>query len=698
MFDLVRNKTGMFWSWFICFFLSSNGKGDGAKQSIRATQPAENGRTDEEYRPAGAAEQPAGNGGTAGENLPTETAQSSGKGETTEDRPAGAAEQPAGNGGTAGENLPTETAQSSGNGETTEEDRHAGVDEQIFEKDETNKRTKSKTQPYRIGARRGEAAPQPDPSNPKCPSFFRPRLICRKSSTYRGHWEVFLSAHEGCKLKRAHFENRNQKLEINQNECYISSLCGNLIVEYGDENEYGLSIPLFENDKPLIFKFGKNWKGNGQRVFRITNGYFILIAPKKWKREGHVPVEPGNCNDLAFKVHFLNTTIPNEDFGSLGEWKISVLGSAIKLSGENVFDDSEEGDLFTRCVPKLETSQEILWARIGEERKHGWKGKNFEPHKKSISEVLGDRKGRGRFFLRVYDHNVDIIDSVAFRYLDKLERIDIDKEKYTEDMVLLPPSDGYLLTEIRFIGIGDKTMRPHLPNNSICRVTSSNILEVPPNQKADTVKCFLDSSSGKVNITLKLPRVWWQMKKPEDTKSNEWCSTPFIMTQEQFKQHAMKKTKICLSSEKFKSVPVGFDNDSNCKKYKPSEIPLKDFIDHSEINDELKVDAHLNIGWGGKVLPIICVRPNPAEQHEATNRRKKNKIRRPKPNYKIKAYVKCTRHGWCKNRGFSSGEIRKAGFTVEEAENQSIRVSYRRKSVHLINIEAIRKELNVQRN
>ena len=487
-----------------------------------------------------------------------------------------------------------------------------------------------------------------------------------------------------CKIKRVRFEDSSQKLEIKQNKCCISSLRGNLIAEYGNEDEYGLSIPLFEVDKPIIFKFGKNWKGDGQRVFHITNGYFILIAPKEWKRKGKSPIEQGNCADSTFKVHFLNTTIPDEGFGSLGEWEIPSPKPIIKLTGRNVFDDSEEGDLFTN-IPKLEVPSKILWARIGEERKHGWKGENFQPHKRSISEVLGDKKGKGRFFLRVYDHNVEIIDSVAFRYLDELKHIHIDKEKYTEDMVLLPPPDGYSHIEIRFVSIEGRTIRPNLPNSSICRVTSSGILEVPPNRKADTVKCFLDSSGGRVNITLNLPRIWWQMKRLEDANLGEWRSTPFVMTQKEFKQHAREKVKICLSSEKFKSVPVGFNNDSDCKKYKPYEIPLKDFIDHSEINDELKDEAHLNIEWGGRALPIICVRPDPVERNEVTN----------KP---IKARVKCTQHGWRSVRGFSSGEIREAGFKVEEVRDRSIRVNYHRKSVHLTNVEIIRKELNVQRN
>ena len=291
--------------------------------------------------------------------------------------------------------------------------------------------------------------------------------------------------------------------------------------------------------------------------------------------------------------------------------------------------------------------------------------------------------------MRVYDRNVNMIDSVAFRYLDELREIHINGEKYTEDMLLAPTLDGYQLTEIRFVSIDGGTICPHLPSNSICRVTPSGILEVPPSRKADTVKCFLNSSGGKVNITVKLPRVWWQMKKFENTQPGKWSSIPFVMTQEEFKQHAKKKTKICLSSEKFKSVPVGFDNDSDYKRYKPSEIPLRDFTDHSEINDELKTDTHLNIEWGGELLPIIHV----LQSKEAPPKRKKKSY--PKPNYQIKARVKCTRHGQRDGRGFSFGEIEKVGFTAEEVRNKSIRVDNRRKSVHTTNVETIREKLNV---
>ena len=643
MFNSVRKTTGMFRSWFCWLYCAIFLRNEPSQDGVSSSSPS--------------------NGGTTGKN-----------------HLAGAIESPE-NGEAPEKNESAGIAQSSGNGGADEGRQSAETPQGTVQSDENNRAaedTERETQPCEIGPRRWRSPPPPDTSNPKCPSLLRPKLICRKFPASRSYWEIFLSAHEECELKEVRLERGDQKLKISQNECRISSLDGNLIVKYGDG--YDLSSPLFKGDKPLIFKFGKNWKGDGQRVSRITNGYFILIAPEDWKREGRIPVEQGNCEGSTFKVHFLNTTIPEEDFGSLGGWEI-IPGPAIKLKGENIFDDSEEGELFTKSVPELEETSEILWARIGEERKHGWNGENFQPHKKSISEVLGNRKGKGRFFLRVYDHNVDMIDSVAFRYLDELRTIYIDDDKYTEDMVLIPDSnDGYLPTEIRFTGIDGRNIRPHLPNDSICKVTSSNALEVPPDRKADTVKCFLNSSGGKVTITLKLPRVWWQMRNPDDAKPGEWRATPFKMTQEKFKQHAKKRVKICLSSKKFKSVPVGFDNDSDRKRYKPSKIPLRDFIDHSEINDELKTENHLNIEWGGETLPIILVRPN------------------PKPHYQIKACVKCVRHGCRRGRGFSPGEIKKAGFTVEEVRNQFIRVDGRRKSVHQTNVETIQKEINVQRN
>ena len=586
------------------------------------------------------------------------------------------------------------------NGNEGQKNRPA-EDDQLPKNGDATKNTKPKEnvkQPQpRGGHRSRKDFPQPDTSNKRCRSLLRPKLICRENPASHS-WDVILSAYEECPLEKVYSESENPETvpEVDQEEHSIPLLSENLIVECG--NEYKTTISLFDKKEPLIFKLQKDWTGTGHRVSRITRGYFILIAPKTWERKGDVPAEPNNCVDSDFKVHFLNTT-SGEDFGTLGKWKIPSPGQVIKLIGERIFDDSEEGDLFIDDVPTLDKKKlsGIVWARVGEEKRNGWKGINFKPHEECLPEVLGDRKGKGRFFLRVYDKEAILVDSVDFRYLNELKKIRIDDEEYTEGMLLAPESSGYPLIKIQFIGT-DGVMMPQLLDNPNCKVNSSGIIEIPANKKADTINCFLNSSGGKVKITLNLQQIWWCKKKPDNTEFGEWCARPFDMTQKDFLQQAEEKVRIYFSPRKLKSIPIGFGNESElveqiCK----DGIPLSYFTSHDEIINKLENDTHLNIIWNEKIFPIIHLQPDQLKPKEMDAKQNRKRTGSSKSNPRIVARVKCSRHGCRNGKGFSSGEVKEAGSTLKEAKSLSIPLD-RRRTVHQVNVKTIRKVLDERQN
>ena len=59
------------------------------------------------------------------------------------------------------------------------------------------------------------------------------------------------------------------------------------------------------------------------------------------------------------------------------------------------------------------------------------------------------------------------------------------------------------------------------------------------------------------------------------------------------------------------------------------------------------------------------------------------------------ARVRCARREWRDGKGFSSRELSAAGLTVREAVSRSILIDRRRRSSHPVNVEAIRRMLNV---
>ena len=217
-------------------------------------------------------------------------------------------------------------------------------------------------------------------------------------------------------------------------------------------------VPLVEDD-PLIFKMRNDWSGEARKIARMTSGHFIVIAPATWERRGRAPVEPDGCADGDFRVHYFHRALTTADVSVDGfrEWGDSQFAAGIELRGRCVFDDSDDGDLFVGDVPRLECSSDIVWVRVGEEAVQGWT-ENFLRDDQSLSEVLKDREGR--FFLRVYDSEARLLDSIAFRYWRELDRIRVDGSDYTTNTALVPTSIGHLAAEVGFVDAVGSTIIP----------------------------------------------------------------------------------------------------------------------------------------------------------------------------------------------------------------------------------------------
>ena len=125
----------------------------------------------------------------------------------------------------------------------------------------------------------------------------------------------------------------------------------------------------------------------------MTNGHFIVMAPKEWHRKGNTPVEHDGCMDPGFIAHyfFRRKGDSAEDGDGFEECTVPPTKSSFTLSGNRVFDDSGEGALFGGSVPELNPVSEVVWARVGEEREGGWKGENFRPAEKTLAQVSDGR-------------------------------------------------------------------------------------------------------------------------------------------------------------------------------------------------------------------------------------------------------------------------------------------------------------------
>ena len=313
-------------------------------------------------------------------------------------------------------------------------------------------------------------------------SVRRPELRCRKQSG-REQWEIVLFAPAECNITEV--RQGDTSLHAVEDTYCLQEFTGNVTV--GDGSQYS-DVALFIDTAPLIFKLPDRWYGEGHRVYGITRGHFIVVAPKEWTRIGHIPVEASSCADANFLAHYFY--IGKDISGEIGGFKEygDLTKTKFSLSGQRIIDDSAQGDIFVGAPPMLESDQGVTWARIGEEVEDGWCGENFRPSDKSLRNVLAGRQGR--FFLRVYDEH-QLVDSGEFRYLEDLREILVNDKPYVKDTLITPSSNGYSPATVAFIASDGSKIYPTLQNhNSHAEIESDGIVKVASRADADEVSLY----------------------------------------------------------------------------------------------------------------------------------------------------------------------------------------------------------------
>lgn len=463
------------------------------------------------------------------------------------------------------------------------------------------------------------AAPPPTEKVARNPA---PELICRKPPG-SSHWEVALlvKGNEVVTVTQNGDELANVKGD--NGEWQLESFAGSLSVAVKDGRS--MAVPLVD-ESPLVFKFQRNWTGIGRNVRRMTKGHFLLIAPSGWKRTGQATVAPEACSDSGFLAHFFfsdgNET--EEDLCGFEEHELAPSGSGFELTGNRVFDDSEEGPLFGGDPPRMTAAQGVAWARVGEERKNGWRGQNFKPAEQTLADVLNGRQGR--FFLRVYDRERRLLDSDQFRYLSALQEIQVNGAAYSPETLFLPPPSGHQPTRVAFTAIEGATIRPILrteagPVAGVKRV--ENTLVAQPTPDADDISCALETDGGWIDIALTLPRIWWRIRWNTAEVDDAWRGKPLVLSRQRFREWADAGVTLELRlPDRVQSVRAGFDEESgpaypNRKNRKDHvRLPLDHFVDFEQVADRLEREARFNVRFKGpdqENQELLCLIRIPAD-------------------------------------------------------------------------------------
>ena len=191
-----------------------------------------------------------------------------------------------------------------------------------------------------------------------------------------------------------------------------------------------------------------------------------------------------------------------------------------------------------------------------------------------------------------------------------LREIRVNGTMYSEEMLLVPSTNGYTETIIRFLDIeGNNIFPTENGNNSHTRIRNDGAVIVEPHPDGDLTKWTVDS----VDIVIRLPRVWWRIMETDDF-SDEWRDTPIVMPRERLRGNRNAVVHISLPPN-IQTIQVGFDYSlrrsysatfAGENRNRSVALRIRD-LDHKEIERPSSKSTYLSIQCNGKKVSIIRV-------------------------------------------------------------------------------------------
>lgn len=577
-------------------------------------------------------------------------------------------------------------------------EREKGEGRQELPPDKRGGRPRGSTK-QRVVAPPGESKPRP----------LKPEIIC-----WNKEWEWIIGIELPEEFVSLRVTQNDELLEQDTSDTaiyHLRHLDGVVRVAWATGEEGGkIDIPIMEEGRNyLIFKTRKEWKGPGRVVKHLATGYYLIIVPQEWKRDkemsGTAPIAPENVQIKGYKVHFFIlrqnevTTIAFID--AKGERiQVETGSSCFQLVGEEIPDSSEDmGPLFGKEPPRIKTIDEQGWGSvgvvvIGEEGSgsNRWRTQ-FVPQEgikeQRMPDELTNRQG-GWYFVRIYDKDGDLLESMDFRFIAGLKDIQI------MNSTCLPEPSGYNDVTIQFIhqanckveAVGEEMYHAL----TIRRENDFTIATIPPKPNYDETRWILSDRNAKVESTVLVERVWWCVGHLSAVPAN-WTDKTCSLSRKDFTAITDKALWVKFPRKRWiNKIEVGF-NRTKSRYYnveiekKEIDIPLRDFCDAEEIeNKQEEFTMKIWVSPEGTKTYEAIVLKIPTELSSLPVEPKQPRV---KPQPLLKAEVKSPR-GKRKGKGFSRNEIDNAGLTMEDVKRLRIPYDKRRKSPHSWNIERLK--------
>lgn len=374
------------------------------------------------------------------------------------------------------------------------------------------------------------------------------------------------------------------------------------------QDEVPIEIDLVEEEKNyLLFKLVGHYGRRGRRVRQATSGSYLAVVPDGWERDEEVSGPPtANPEPMSidgYQAHFFylgRDYAGKIAFVTPGSEKIEIeTGTArFELVGTVLNDSSEDiGPLFGGSPPRIRALHEQGWRNVGtvvvgEEGggKKRWRTQ-FNPDRDQVEQHLPDevaKRGGGWYFVRVYDIDDNLVESLDFRFMSALQEIRIP------DHPFLPSVEGHTAVDVEFLRQSDCEVRlTEGPADSlrIAHEEQKTEATIPPNPAWDETCWIIGPEGGpQVEVTILVERVWWASGE-EDAVPLEWTDKPLTLSRDCFAATSNKALWLRFPRPRWvDKIDVGFDP-SKSRPYQVEvgervlAIPLRHFGDSAEVEN-----------------------------------------------------------------------------------------------------------------
>ncbi|MDH7480613.1 MAG: DUF1156 domain-containing protein, partial [Armatimonadota bacterium] len=403
------------------------------------------------------------------------------------------------------------------------------------------------------------------------------------------------------------FQKGKELDEFDGENWLLKAVSGKILVQCNKDKKFKIAL---EKDY-LLFKLNK--ENQGRRIKLPSYGSYLAVVPKDWERdetlsgEPYVAPEPTSLND--YQAHFFHLEKDEDRRIAFSNPRIVIEPLNVELSGNCLKDaNAEMGPLFGSDPPKICVKQDSTWKTIktiviGEEGRGSNKWRmSFTPTSSGLEQYLPNEvkyRSAGWYFLRFYDLNDELVESMDFRFISPLKEIKIPEQSP------FPTEDGHVQLSVEFIHDEDLVLNPADEQTSIKveEAKGRTILKIPPNLACDESRWFVGRVDGpQVEVVVLAERVWWAISE-EGEEPSEWKDRCLELSRDDFA--ATSKKALWLRFPRCRwvdKIRVGFEQ-SNARPYKVRvkertvAIPLRDFYDALPFgNRDFSLKLWVNIG------------------------------------------------------------------------------------------------------